>query len=134
MSLGHSPPHFSQMKGLEREICGSIRSAMQRMTPRQLESSASVILARARCKLSPFKESFETRRNSLAIARLSFVNIRDSLSAVGAIYWQASHDFAEHSGKLRPSQILIPAHLIGDRSRDRLLIKHSFNDRAKPDI
>jgi hypothetical protein len=132
MSLGHSPPHFSQMKELLSG--GSIRSARRRMTPRQLESSAPAILASARCKLSPSSESFALRRNSPAIALLSFVDIDDSLSTMGTIYWQAAHNFAEHSGKLRPSQIWIPAHRIGNRSCNRLLIKHSFNDRAKLEL
>nr|DAL09518.1 MAG TPA_asm: hypothetical protein [Caudoviricetes sp.] len=45
--------------------------------------------------------------------------------------WSISHDLAKHTGKLRPSQIWTLAHSVGNRSRNMLLIKHSFNDRAK---
>ena len=42
-----------------------------------------------------------------------------------------AHDLAKHTGKLRPSQIWMLAHSIGNRSRNMLLIEHSFNDRTK---
>ena len=42
-----------------------------------------------------------------------------------------AHDLAKHTGKLRPSQIWTLAHSVGNRSRNMLIIKHSFNNWTK---
>lgn len=50
------------------------------------------------------------------------------------MYRLVAHDLTKHAGKLRPSQIWMSAHRIGNRSRNMLLIKHSFYDRSKLEL